>query len=247
MPIAESVLAGLLVEGGSRTVDATYGKLREHLGADDVLAETFETELTDRLESRAGSDALDSAALVNLCHYWDEVSDVMGTEVAETAFATEKEAVDTLVDAAAAELDGELDDAERETLREVIAEAHREAVAALRERAKDDEELQTRFQIAANAELLDRLEAFRQSFDRLATRGPFESFEFPAEREAVVERVLRESPDIEFAERPDVVPEPPEPARRVVLGATGAGKTRVIGERLNRLPADAVETVIVVV
>lgn len=235
--LAEAVVTGLVVDSASTAAAEGYGTVRDRFRADNPVAETFDEELAERIEECA--EETDSRALTNLYHQWEAV--VAEIDTYQTVFESEREALDWLV----AQIDDEigLSDDDRTALRSTLAEEYSRAAEAFADRVRDDEELREQFQTDVGIELLDRLNRMATRFDQLAYTGPYELYDFPAEREAVIDALLPGEP-IPFADRSEV-PAEPEPARRFVLGPSGSGKTRILAAFVDRLPADAVSTVIV--
>jgi hypothetical protein len=110
-------------------------------------------------------------------------------------------------------------------------------------RSGDSATVAERVEEATGVALADRLGDVAATFERLAGAHPARLYEFPAERAAAVAAVDadRETP---FVDRP-AVPDRPEVGRHLVVGPPGSGKSRVIAERLARLPADALGHVLV--
>lgn len=80
-------------------------------------------------------------------------------------------------------------------------------------------------------------------FSQSSTQQPCTVYLFPEERKHISKAIVSDNP-VEFVDRPEV-PEQPDPGWQLVLGPQGSGKTRVVGEWIDRLPDDTIQYVVV--
>lgn len=245
MPLLEGVIASVLANRAVATSSKAREKaveirrnrrFSEELGP---LATEFNDALGERIKDRA--EDVENFDLHGVAFNWDAIADQI--DAYEVAFESENEALDWLVDEIVGIEDVELDEEAKEELRELLAEEYAAAVADFRDRIEGDADLEHRFQADLEIEVLRHLDEMHEAFHRLADRRPYGLYDFPAEREAVLDTLLPGDP-VEFVDREEV-PTEPEPGRHFVLGPSGSGKSRIIAERLKRLPNDSVAHVLV--
>ncbi|MFP8958859.1 tetratricopeptide repeat protein (plasmid) [Natrialbaceae archaeon A-CW3] len=245
MSLLEGLVAGILAH---RAID-TAGKARqkaakfqrkqrisEELGP---IATEFHDTLGDRILNQAKET--DNVELYSLASSWDVIAEQIDASV--VIFEQEDEAIDWLIDEIVAHDDVDLTDESQAELRQLLAEEYAKAVAEFRDRVASDEQLQYRIQEQFQLNVLEHLERIQEAFDRLAPRRPYKLYSFPEDRNAIITKLLPSDP-VPFVDRPEV-PDFPAPDRNFVIGPSGSGKSRIITERIRRLPEDAVDHILI--
>jgi tetratricopeptide (TPR) repeat protein len=245
MSLLTGVIAGILADksiDASSAVRQRAAELQREKRFSEALmpiATEFNDALGERLKKRA--DDVDSVGLYGLAVNWDVVAgDIDTTSV---AFESEDVAIDWLVDEIGGHEDVDLGEAAKAELREVLADEYAAAVADFRESIVSDDDLRHRLQTELELDLHDQLAAMRDAFEHLADRQPYGLYDFPADRDAVLDILLSEEV-VPFVDRPEV-PDRPAVDRYFILAPSGAGKTRIIAEWIRRLPDGAVAHVLV--
>lgn len=239
-PILLSVLANRTVP----TKSDVRGKLDEVSRNTKIsdefgqLAAEFNRSLVDRIESRAKD--LDHLELQSLAFHWDIIAEQI--DFTEIVFESEEEAVTWLIEEVNEAEDVNLDKEASEELQKLLSEEFRNVVDDFRDRVIQNEELSQQLQAKFQADVLDRLATIREEFDQLAYRRPYTLYSFPEDRERVISTLLPEN-TVEFVDRQEV-PKNPDPGRYVVVGPSGAGKTRILAAFINRLPENSVNHIL---
>ena len=245
MSLVGGVIAGILADksvAASDTARQRAAELRREKRFSEALgpiATEFNEALGERLENRA--EDIDSVGLYGLAMNWDVIAGDIDT--ASVAFESEDAAIDWLVGEIVGHEDVDLEEAAETELREVLADEYAAVVADFRDRIASDDDLRRRLQTELELDLRDQLAAMYDAFERLADRQPYGLYDFPADRDAVLEILLPNEP-VPFVDRPEV-PDRPAVGRYLVLAPSGAGKSRIIAEWIRRLPDDAVAHVLV--
>jgi tetratricopeptide (TPR) repeat protein len=243
----EGVIAGAIANLAVDAASAVKNRRRQrqrHERLSEELA-PLETEFADALGESIEDRAWDlhSDALRSIATNWEPVLEHINAY--DVAFEDEDAAVEWLVTAIlecdVVEVD--LDETEREELEQLVADAYADAFEQFRERVATDDDLAHRLQADLNLERLDRLKEIQRTFERLADSSAYQLYDFPEDRETIVDAVAVDR-ETAFVDRPEV-PDRPAAGRHFVLGPSGSGKSRVIAERLARLPDEAVEHVLV--
>lgn len=232
-------VSGVLANFVTISVRTVHDTIQNRLGAENSVAEAFDDTLAERIEERA--EEIDSYALGKVVSNWEEIVDDIDTY--ETVFESEREALDWLINEITSSVGVDLDENSQDELRKLLAKEYADALTEFHDLVAEDETLHREFQQDLNIEFLDRLDSMAQQFERIAGSKPYKLFDFPAEREAILEALLPGEP-IPFVDRPEV-PEDPEPERLFILGPSGSGKSRIIAEYVKRLPEGAVSHVLV--
>ncbi len=206
-----------------------------------VLAEkTTETlfvdTLRDELESAARQSEGDTTnELYNVALHWD----VIGAELADldTAFDTEESAVTEIVETLKDAPETEFSVTDDETLRRVVTRAYRETITTYAERLAGTG-FAEEFQIQAEIRLSEQVQSVVDRLDEVVGRttptARYDSYD-PDDPEAVetlVDRVVETERErfvdrLEFDGAPDA-------ERLLVVGPAGSGKSRVLGELIER-------------
>jgi len=245
MSLLEGVIAGILAD---RAID-TAGKARQkaakfqrkHRISEELgpIATEFHDTLGDRILNQAKES--DNVELYNLASNWDVIAEQI--EASEVIFEREDEAIDWLIDEIVAHNDVDLTDESQAELRQLLADEYAKAVAEFRDRVASNEQLQYRVQEQFQLNVLEHLERILEGFDRLAPRQPYNLYSFPEDRNAIITTLLPSDP-VPFVDRPEV-PDFPAPDRHLVIGPSGSGKSRIIAERIRRLPEDALDYILI--
>lgn len=245
MSLLEGVIAGILAD---RVID-TAGKARQkadnfqqnhHISEElGPIATEFHDTLGDRILNQAKET--DNVELYSLGSNWGVIAEQIDTS--EIIFEQEDEAIDWLIDEIVAHDDVDLTNESQAKLRQLLADEYAKAVAEFRDRVATNEQLQDRIQEQFQLNVLDHLKAIQEAFDRLAPRRPYKLYSFPEDRNAVITTLLPSDP-VPFVDRPEV-PDFPSPDRHFVIGPSGSGKSRIIAERIRRLPEDALNHILI--
>lgn len=201
-------------------------------------AAEFNRSLIDRIRSWAKD--LDHLELQSLAFHWDMVAEQI--DFTEIVFESEEEAVTWLIEEINKVEDVDLDEEANEELQKLLSEEFRNAVDDFRDQVIQNGELTRQLQAEFQVDVLDEWAAIQEEFDQLAYRRPYTLYSFPEDRESVTSTLLPESA-IEFVDRQEV-PKNPDPGRYVVVGPSGAGKTRILAAFINRLPKDSVDHIL---
>lgn len=132
-------------------------------------------------------------------------------------------------------------DAEAE-LRSLLAEEFAAALDDFRERIEGTG-LEGRFRDDLGIEIYRRIDKIVATLDHLADQRRYRLYDFPAEREMILDEFLHGDP-MTFVDREEV-PDTPTQDRYFVIGPSGSGKSRIIAERVRRLPDNAVAHVLI--
>ena len=239
-PILLSVLANRTIP----TKSDVRGKLDEVTRNTKIsdefgqLAAEFNRSLIDRIKSRAKD--LDHLELQSLAFHWDIIAEQI--DFTEIVFESEEEAVTWLIEEVNEVEDVNLDKEANEELQKLLSEEFRNAVDDFRDRVIQNEELSQQLQAKFQADVLDKLATIREEFDQLAYRRPYTLYSFPEDRERVISTLLPDNA-VEFVDRQEV-PKNPDPGRYVVVGPSGAGKTRILAAFINRFPENSVDHIL---
>lgn len=241
----EGIIAGVLA---NRTVEASASarerarviqrneRVSEELGP---VATEFNEALTQRMEARAKN--IDNMELFGLAQNWRVIAEDI--DAYEVAFESEEAAVDWLVAEVASHEEVAIDEEAEAALHSLLAEEFANAVSDFRDRIQGDDTLEHRLQADLEIDMLQQLDEIQAAFDQLAARQPYALYDFPDDRDDVLATLLPGEP-ADFVDRAEV-PATPTPDRHFVLGPAGSGKSRIIAERIRRMPADAVSHVLI--
>jgi tetratricopeptide (TPR) repeat protein len=234
--LAASLKRGLPVAGDWLTAELRERGVLPESDAETVFVDTLREEF-EAAAQRATGDA--SEVLYSVALNWDAVETRLAT--IDTAFETEEEAVAGIVDRIESAEAVTLRVTEKETLQRVVARAYRETVDSYGERLADSGFAEA-FQVEANLQLSEQIREVCGRLDEIADRAvPTERFDWydptdPAAVESVVDRIV-ETERASFVDRPEL-DGVPDAERLLVVGAAGSGKSRVLGEAVERV-ADA--------
>jgi tetratricopeptide (TPR) repeat protein len=234
--VATAITAAIIARGATTGTSKVHSKAREYLNTETTQT-VFEEILAQKIEQRA--EEFDSPALWNVVHHWSAITDDINTY--KGVFESEEEAIDWIVEQI--EDYASLNEAELLELRQIVASEYSNAVDEFQTSLTDDESIQNEFQTELGIEILEELRSIKQTCDRISDPESFELFKFPDERAEILDMVLPRG-RIPFVDR-DEIPDEPNLDRYMVLGPTGAGKTRIICEWVNRLPDDVVDYVLI--
>lgn len=230
--IAAGLKHGVPVAG-----DWIESELRDRGVLPEKNAETlFVDTLRDELETAAQQSEGDTAhELYSVVLNWD----VIEAELADldTAFDTEESAVAEIVETLKDAPETEFSVADDETLRRVVTRAYRETITTYAERLAGTE-FAEEFQIQTEIRLSEQVQSIADRLDEVVGRttptARYDSYD-PDDPEAVetlVDRVVETERErfvdrLEFDGAPDA-------ERLLVVGPAGSGKSRVLGELIER-------------